>query len=89
MIGATILRPAWDGGKRETGVNPVRSRHCDWGEDASAYAQPLSNREGGICSMTHQPGNLPLIGTGTGNCPDHEELVVLKAAAQAVFCCAF
>ena len=59
MIGATILRPAWDGGKRETGVNPVRSRHCDWGEDASAYAQPLSNREGGICSMTHQPGNLP------------------------------
>lgn len=48
-------------GKRETGVNPVRSRHCNrrvLPHDAIAKVR----RRGS--AMTRKPGNLPLIGTG-------------------------
>ena len=47
----------------------------------SAATEQLGRRH---ALQIHQPGNLPLIGTGTGNCPNHEELVVLNAAALAV-----
>ena len=32
-----------------------------------------------------QPGNLPAMGTGVAHVPDHEELIVPKAAAPAAF----
>ena len=49
------------GGNRETGANPVRSRHCKRRaalHDAIAKAR----RRGAV--TTRKPGNLPVIGTG-------------------------
>ena len=43
MIGAFALRPgARAKGKRETGANPVRSRHCDGGIRSNGAAAPVT-----------------------------------------------
>ena len=53
-------------GKRETGANPVRSRHCDKGIcRQGAYApvtEPGSGRRRRV--LIFQPGNLPTAGYG-------------------------
>ena len=66
--------------KRETGVIPVRSRHCDKGVYRQGAAAPVTGtyvpgRRRWMLSF--QPGNLPAVGTGA-KAPDHEELVVPK-----------
>ena len=55
--------------KRETGVNPVRSRHCKQG--AGEQIDPLGNREGSSFAWICKSGNLPAVGTGM-KIPDHE-----------------
>ena len=68
-------------GKREAGVNPARSRHCDKGvrclgaQRRSLEALPLGRRQRAV---SFQSGNLPAVGTGA-SAPDHEELVVPKS----------
>lgn len=59
-------------------------------EEKNATAQPRSHwvKPGRRhFSMIHQPGNLPAIGTGIENYPDHEELVVPKATALRGLIC--
>ena len=60
--------------KRETGENPVRSRHCEQGvQNKARLAQSLGNREDSFCMRICKPGNLPAAGTGPGKTgPDHE-----------------
>lgn len=54
-------------GKREAGVNPARSRHCDKGvrclgaQRRSLEALPLGRRQRAV---SFQSGNLPAVGTG-------------------------
>ncbi len=60
-------------GKRETGANPVRSRHCEG--ECGAQNVTGESREGGTAHDDLQPGNLPYAGTGA-SAPDHEALVV-------------
>jgi len=69
-----IVRPE---GKREAGVVPARSRHCDRG---ALCCMPLiiSGRLHGV--MILKSGNLPFVGTGF--MPDHEVLIVLLQALR-------
>jgi len=60
-------------GKRETGANPVRSRHCE--RECGAQNVTGKSREGGAQHDDLKPGNLPYAGTGA-SAPDHEALVV-------------
>lgn len=69
--------------KRETGESPVRSRHCEPGVQSRVRKlTSLSYREGRFCVRIGEPGNLPAV--GTGEYPDHEELVVLIINVQSV-----
>ena len=60
-------------GKRETGANPVRSRHCEG--ECGAQNVTGESREGSAAHDDPKPGNLPYAGTGA-SAPDHEALVV-------------
>ena len=51
--------------KRETGVNPVRTRHCKWGTRAE-LSLAGSGREDGLNVMIHKPGNLPAVPESAG-----------------------
>ena len=56
--------------KRETGVIPVRSRHCDRGVEYKKVTD-AQHWEGNIHMMILQPGNLPIIMVQEA-IPDHE-----------------
>ena len=71
-------------GKRETGANPVRSRHCDGGE--GRLKTPLGKRLGRQRAFEDPSARKPAVRLGTGAAhaaPDHEELVVPYAAVPA------
>lgn len=65
MIGAIIQPAVLDGGKRETGENPVRSRHCDWGEDAGR-ARAATERSGRRHLFDDPSARKPAKHEGTG-----------------------
>ena len=71
-------------GKRETGENPVRSRHCKRGAKANSGHWP-EGREGSMDAMIRKSGNLPVVDTGKpgrSGSPGHADLAVSKE------CCA-
>ena len=80
--GRTRLRQE---GKRETGENPVRSRHCKRGAKANSGHWP-EGREGSMDAMIRKPGNLPVVDTGKpgrSGSPGHGDLAVSKECCAA------
>ena len=69
---------AGPGGKRETGENPVRTRHCDWGIHGKASKDAATDREVGKAAGCVDPSaRKPAVLLGTGSLlPGHEFLAV-------------
>ena len=65
----SAVQPLGGGGsvKREAGVNPARSRHCDKGVHRQGALAPVTGPQGlgrRRWALIFQPGDLPAVGTG-------------------------
>ena len=72
------------GGKRETGANPVRSRHCE--PENSAAVCHCESEKARRCD--DPKARKPACHWYRAKCPGHEELAVPKNARPG-YCCTF